>query len=323
MKLNLIKKIYLEIYRIRSIEEEISKKYSEQQMRCPVHLSVGQEIVPAVFSQIVKKKDFTVSTHRSHAHYLAKRGNLNRMIAELYGRETGCTNGKGGSMHLVDLDVNFMGSSPIVGNIIPIGIGLALSSKIKRSGQISFVFLGDGAIEEGSFYESLNFASVKNLPVLFICENNLYSVYSDLSARQPKNRNNSKMVKSIGVNSKFCDGNDINKIYKSLKYAVKQIKTNKKPFFLEFSTYRWREHCGPNYDNNIGYRSEKEYLFWKKKDPLLKTRNFLLKKRNLKKKLVFDEKKINLDIKKAFNFAKKSKFPNQVKAYKGEYASQK
>lgn len=320
MKLSLITRIYKSLYKIRNVEEEISKKYQDQQMRCPVHLSVGQEIVSAVFSQIVKKKDFTVSTHRSHAHYLAKGGELKRMIAELYGKKTGCTNGKGGSMHLVDLDVNFMGSSPIVGNIIPIGVGLGLSAKIKKTSQISIIFLGDGAIEEGVFYESINFASVKNLPVLFICENNLYSVYSSLTERQPPKRKIYKMVNSIGVNSKFCRGDDISEIYKSLIFAISQIKKNKKPFFLEFSSYRWREHCGPNYDNKLGYRSEKEFLLWKKKDPCIKIRNFLLKDNYLKKKLIKEEKKIDLEIKKAFDYAIKSKFPKKNSAFKGEYA---
>jgi len=320
MKLNLLTNIYTELYRIRTIEEAIAKKYSEQKMRCPVHLSIGQEIVSAVFSQVVKKKDFAVSTHRSHAHYLAKGGNLRRMISEIYGKETGCSNGKGGSMHLVDLDVNFMGSSPIVGNIIPIGVGLGLSANIKNTDQITYVFIGDGAVEEGSFYESLNFASVKKIPVIFICENNLYSVYSDLSERQPMNRDNSKMVKSIGVNSKFCDGYDINKIYQVLSNASAQVRKNKKPLFLEFSSYRWREHCGPSYDNNIGYRSEKEFLLWKKKDPLNKIRNILSKKKMLNDKLIFEEKRINLEIKKAFDYAINSKFPKQKDAFEGEYA---
>lgn len=320
MKLNLLTNIYTELYRIRTIEEAIAKKYSEQKMRCPVHLSIGQEIVSAVFSQVVKKKDFAVSTHRSHAHYLAKGGNLRRMISEIYGKETGCSNGKGGSMHLVDLDVNFMGSSPIVGNIIPIGVGLGLSANIKNTDQITYVFIGDGAVEEGSFYESLNFASVKKIPVIFICENNLYSVYSDLSERQPMNRDNSKMVKSIGVNSKFCDGYDINKIYQVLSNASAQVRKNKKPLFLEFSSYRWREHCGPSYDNNIGYRSEKEFLLWKKKDPLNKIRNILSKKKMLNDKLILEEKRINLEIKKAFDYAINSKFPKQKDAFEGEYA---
>jgi len=320
MKLNLLKNIYTALYRIRAVEEEIAKKYDEGKMRCPVHLSIGQEIVSAVFSQIVKKRDFAVSTHRSHAHYLAKGGSLKRMISEIYGKETGCSNGKGGSMHLVDLAVNFMGSSPIVGNIIPIGVGLGLSANIKNTDQITYVFIGDAAVEEGSFYESLNFACVKKIPVIFICENNLYSVYSNLSERQPMNRDNSKMAKSIGVNSQSCDGHDIFKIYQALNQAATQVRKNKKPFFLEFSSYRWIEHCGSNYDNSIGYRSEKEFLSWKQKDPLSKIRNLLLKKELTNNQLIIEEKKINFEIKQAFNYAAKSKFPKQKTAFEGEYA---
>ena len=133
-------------------------------MRCPTHLSIGQEAVSAAFSEVVNKKDFAVSSHRAHVHYLAKGGNLKKMIAEIYGKKTGCSKGKGGSMHLIDLDVNFMGSSAIVGNSIPIGTGLALSAKINNTNQKSFIFFGDGATEQGVFYESINFAAVKNLP---------------------------------------------------------------------------------------------------------------------------------------------------------------
>ena len=135
MNKNLLFKLYKNILRFRLIELEISKKYSSWKMRCPTHLSIGQEAVSSAFSEVVSKKDFTVSSHRAHAHYLAKGGSLNKMIAELYGKKTGCSKGKGGSMHLIDLNVNFMGSSAIVGNSIPIGTGLALSSKIKNTNQ--------------------------------------------------------------------------------------------------------------------------------------------------------------------------------------------
>ena len=128
------------MYRIRSVEEEISKRYSEGKMRCPTHLSIGQEAVPSAFSQIVKKNDFAVSSHRGHAHYLAKGGNLKSMLAEIYGKKTGCSGGKGGSMHLIDLAVNFMGTSAIVGNSIPVGVGLGMSAKIKNTKQVSFIF---------------------------------------------------------------------------------------------------------------------------------------------------------------------------------------
>ena len=303
---------------IRKTEEEISKRYHLGKMRCPTHLSIGQEAVPAAFSQLVKKGDFTVSSHRGHAHYLAKGGNINSMIAEIYGKETGCSKGKGGSMHLIDLSVNFMGTSAIVGNSIPIGVGLGLSSKIKNEKKISFIFFGDGAIEEGVFYESLNFAIIKKLPVVFICENNFYSVYSPLSVRQPKSRSISKMVKSIGCNTYKCDGNDVVKSFRVMKKAIDQVKKGKGPCFLEFFTYRWLEHCGPNFDNNLGYRSKNEFNKWKKKDPI----NKLLQKM---KKDQLKINKINLSIEKkiqkAFEFAEKSKFPKRKEAYKGIYSN--
>lgn len=320
MNIEILKKVYKNIFRIRSIEEQIASKYKEQQMRCPVHLSVGQEIVSGVFAEVIKKKDFSVSTHRSHAHYLAKGGDLKKMIAELYGKETGCSNGIGGSMHLVDKNVNFMGSSPIVGNIIPIGVGLGLSIKIKNSKQISSIFFGDGAVEEGAFYESLNFSIVRDLPVLFLCENNLYSVYSGLSERQPKNRKIFKMAQSIGVKSKFCNGFDIRKIFSTLKYAVDYIQKNKKPFFLEFSSYRWREHCGPNFDNDIGYRSKKEFQKWKKRDPLHQLRNLLFKNKKTKADIIKFETLVKKEIDNAFDYAKKSRFANPNKLQKFIYA---
>ena len=185
---DLKERLYIEMYRIRAVEEMIAFKYPEGKMRCPTHLSIGQEAVPAAYSLLINNSDFAVSTHRGHAHYLGKGGDLKSMIAEIYGKKTGCSKGKGGSMHLIDLNVNFMGTSAIVGNSIPVGVGLGLSIELNKTDQISCIFLGDGAIEEGVFYESLNFAAVRNLPILFICENNLYSVYSPLSVRQPKNR---------------------------------------------------------------------------------------------------------------------------------------
>ena len=230
--------LFRNMYRIRAVEEAIAHHYPEGKMRCPVHLSIGQESIPAVFSQSIASTDFAVSTHRGHAHYLAKGGNLNAMIAEIYGKSTGCAKGKGGSMHLIDLAVNFMGTSAIVGNSIPIGVGLALSAQLKRTNQISCVFLGDGATEEGVFYESVNFAAVRKLPVLFICENNLYSVYSPLSVRQPKGRCIAKMVEAMGVEIAAGDGHNIASCHEIMKNAVDRVRATGAPFFLEFTTYR-------------------------------------------------------------------------------------
>ena len=261
--------IHKKIFLIRETEEKIAKEYSNQKMRCPVHLSIGQEVVPSVLSHFLNKKDFVVSTHRGHAHYIAKNGNLKKMIAEIYGKATGCSRGNGGSMHLIDKSVGFYGTSAIVGNSIPIGVGLSFSLIKSKKKNLSVVYLGDGAVEEGSFYESLNLAAVKKLPTLFVCENNLYSVYSPLSVRQPQNRSIKKMVKSIGVDSLESDGNDIKKVFNSCKIGVNYVRDNRKPFFLFFNNYRWRDHCGPNYDNHIGYRTEREFKNWKKNDPLL------------------------------------------------------
>ena len=306
------------MYRIRSVEEEIAKRYHEGKMRCPTHLSIGQEAVPAAFSQLASKKDFAISSHRGHAHYLAKGGNLKSMIAEIYGKKTGCSKGKGGSMHLIDLSVNFMGTSAIVGNSIPIGVGLGLSAKVKKTKQISFIFFGDGAIEEGVFYESINFATVKKLPVIFICENNFFSVYSSLSVRQPQGRSISKMINAIGPNVLSCDGNDVFQVYKTINAAISNTRKGKGPFFLEFFTYRWLEHCGPNYDNDLGYRTKKEFEKWKRKEPITRLRKKIKQKFHNDLKNI--EGEVNKEIISAFNFAEKSPFPNISDAYKGIYA---
>lgn len=312
--------IYKQMYRIRAVEEEIARRYSEGKMRCPVHLSIGQESISALFSQYINHTDFAISTHRAHAHFLAKGGNLHSMIAEIYGKSTGCSKGKGGSMHLIDLSVNFMGSSAIVGNSIPVGVGLGLAAQLKESDQISCVFLGDGAVEEGVFYESVNFAAVRKIPVLFICENNYYSVYSPLNIRQPINRNISSMVESMGIKVAAANGYDLNSSSKIMRKAFEYVRGKNGPFFLEFSTYRWREHCGNNFDNDIGYRTEEEFLQWKNSDPLSNLENSL----NFEEGNLFKINKIKNDIDSeiniAFSQAEKDPYPNSFEAFLDVYA---
>jgi TPP-dependent pyruvate/acetoin dehydrogenase alpha subunit len=318
MNKKIITELFKEVFRTRTVEEEIAKRYKDGHMRCPTHLSIGQEAVPAALSLIMRKNDFAVSSHRAHAHYLAKGGSLKRMIAEIYGKETGCSKGKGGSMHLIDLKSNFMGSTAIVGNTIPIGVGLGLSSIIKKKNQFSFIFFGDGAVEEGVFYESVNFAVVKKLPVVFICENNFYSVYSPLKVRQPKNRKIYKMVKAMGIKSYYNESDDPYAIYEYIKKKINFKDLNSGPYFFEFKNYRWREHCGPDFDNDIGYRQKNEFKKWIKKDSLLKIRkrlNFINSK-----KINMIEKKIKSEVIKAFKYAEKSKFPAASEAFKGVYA---
>ena len=237
--MNIDKKQILDLYqtmlRIRLTEKTIAERYSEWEIRCPTHLSIGQEAIASGVCGNLTNKDFVVSTHRSHAHYIAKGGDMNGMIAEIYGKSTGCSAGKGGSMHLIDKTVGFMGSTAIVGNTIPLAVGLALSIRLKGTNNISCVFFGDGAIEEGVFYESVNFAVLKNLPVLFICENNLYSVYSPFSVRQPENRKIHEMVKALGIQATSGNGNNVSEVYKMTNNALEKIKVGKGPQFVEFS----------------------------------------------------------------------------------------
>lgn len=309
--------------KIRLVEEEIVKRYSSSQMRCPTHLSIGQEAVPAALGLNVNDRDYAISTHRGHGHYIGKGGNIRSMIAEIYGKSTGCSKGRGGSMHLIDRKVGFMGTSAIVGNSIPVGVGFGLSSKIKKTDQISCVFFGDGATEEGAYYESVNFAVLKKLPVLFICENNFYSVYSPLNVRQPPNRSIINVAKALGLGvQNLVDGNDVLSSYNSINKAIKRIKNGEGPQFLEFTTYRWREHCGVNFDNDLGYRSEKEYNEWKRKDPISNFRDYLISENIISTEFLEQIKsKIDLEIQDAFNYAIESPFPEANQAYIDEYAT--
>ena len=312
----MINEIYKTMLRIRMVEEEIAKRYSEWKMRCPTHLSIGQEAVAAAVGKCLTNNDYVVSTHRSHAHYLGRGGSLKKMIAELYGKKTGCSGGRGGSMHLIDEKVGFKGSTAIVGNTMPIGVGLALSIQLKKEKNISCIYVGDGSIEEGVFYESVNFAAVRKLPVLFVCENNMYSVYSPLSVRQPKNRKIYEMVEALGIESSYGKGDDVGEIYNQSNAAIKKIRNTGAPQFIEFSTYRWREHCGPNYDNDIGYRTEDEFILWKSKDPLM----LLQKKLNLDNATQTELKlEIQSEINSAFDFAEESAFPDASTLYNNIY----
>ena len=260
--------LYRAMLRIRLIEEAIASRYQEQKMRCPVHLSIGQEAVAVGVCKAALHSDYLISNHRAHAHYLAKGGSLKAMIAEIYGKRTGCCMGRGGSMHLVDRSVGMYGSTPIVGGSIPVGVGLAFATYLKQESHVTLIFFGEGSTEEGVFAESLNFAALKNLPILFICENNFYSVYSPLAVRQPAQRDRAAIARAHGLVAHMGDGNDVEEVYRLAEQAISSIREGNGPVFLEFDTYRHREHCGSNFDNDIGYRTEEEFLFWKDKCPI-------------------------------------------------------
>lgn len=260
--------LYREMQRIRVVEEGIAAAYGEQEMRCPVHLAIGQEAVEAAAVMALRPDDYLVSGHRSHGHYLAKGGDLKAMMAEIYGKATGCAGGKGGSMHLIDLACGFLGSAPIVGSTIPIGVGAAFGSVMRGEDRVTMVCLGDGATETGVFHESLNWASLKKLPVVFLCENNFYSVYSPMDVRQPPGRSIAGIARAHGIASHDGDGNDPDLVHAMVRDGVAKCRQGEGPVFFEFFTYRWREHCGPNFDNDIGYRTEAEYLEWRARCPI-------------------------------------------------------
>lgn len=249
--------LFRSMLRIRRIEEAVADRYAEQEMRCPMHLCIGQEAIAAGVCASLDSRDLMFSNHRAHGHYLAKGGSLPGMIAELYGRSTGCCGGRGGSMHLIDLDAGFMGATPIVGGTVPLAVGSAWASALKNSGQVTVVFFGDGCFEEGVVHESLNFAALHKLPIVFVCENNDFSVYTRRNERQP-DRPIFELARAHGMDAAAGNGNDVEEVRDSAGAAIARARQGQGPQFLEFRTYRWREHCGPNFDDDLNYRSAQE-----------------------------------------------------------------
>ena len=276
MIINLEPQLVRTARKIRFVEEEIARRYPDGKMRCPTHLSIGQEIVAAAVGAFMRNKDYAVSTHRAHAHYLAKGGSLRAMLGEIYGQESGCSKGRGGSMHLADVSVGFMGSSAIVGNSIPVGVGLGKAAKMNSEDGISVIFFGEGATEEGVFYESVNLAATLALPVMFICENNGLSVYSDLSKRQAPSRDNAEIVRAMGVKSLSGDSYQIGNLVGPIREAFEYCRNSREPVFVELSTTRYLEHCGPNRDDHLGYRNLTDLRQAEKNDLLNKLEGELI-----------------------------------------------
>ena len=323
MKINNIqkKKLYYEMVRIRMVEKKIAELYHEQEIRCPVHLSIGQEAIAVGVCQNLNRKDKIVTAHRSHAHYLAKGGSLKKMISELYGKYSGCAKGLGGSMHLVDFSVGVYAAVPIVGSTLPIGTGIAWANKLKRNKNIVVAFFGDGATEEGVFLESLDFSALHDLPIIFVCENNEYSVYSHISKRQSKKRSITKIANSLGIKSINLNGNSVDKVFSITNKIVKYVKKFSEPYLIELKTFRNIEHCGPNEDDDLNYRKKNYLNVWKKRCPIRAYENYL-DKRDLmtSKKKILIKKKKNKKINKKLKFNKKDKFPKKTLLKKYIYA---
>lgn len=306
--------------RIRRIEEALADRYSEQEMRCPMHLCIGQEAIAVGICAALSENDVMFSNHRAHGHYLAKGGDLKAMIAELYGRTTGCCGGRGGSMHLIDLNVGFMGATPIVGGTVPLGVGAAWAASLRQEEKVSVVFFGDGCFEEGVVHESLNFAALHKLPVIFVCENNEFSVYTHLTERQP-HRPIYRLAEAHGMSAYAGNGNDVDEVLAIARTAIGNARQGEGPQFLELRTYRWREHCGPNFDDDLNYRTADVVEKGKSDCPIARTLAKLRHDQLLTHAEVESiEEAIRQEIDEAFEFALSSSVPSIQDAKERIYA---
>ena len=270
--------LYRVMLRIQKVELKVAELYHQDEMKTPVHLCLGQEAVAAGVCLNLSTDDYVFSNHRGHGHYLAKGGDVRAMVAELYNRETGCSRGRGGSMHLIDASVGLLGSSSIVGGCIPIATGAALGSVIKKDKRVSVAFFGDAAVEEGVIYESINFAVLKKLPVVYVCENNFYSVFSPLSKRQARD-DIYRRFEGLSIPGYRVDGNNVIEVYRTSKKAIDHARRRGGPSFMECRTYRLRDHHGTGSGVELGYRTRQEVDTWSDRCPVNNYERFLIEQR--------------------------------------------
>jgi TPP-dependent pyruvate/acetoin dehydrogenase alpha subunit len=259
--------LYRSMLRIRRIEEEIERRYHEDQMKTPIHLVIGQEAAPVGCCAALRDRDLVYTSHRTHGAYLAKGGDLTRMLCEMHCRANGCVGSRGGSMHLIDKRVGMAGTSAIVGGAVPIAAGAAFAAQAKNEDRAVVVFLGDATTEEGVCSETLNFAALKQLPLVFFCENNFYSVQSPLSARQPP-RQIHAWAAAHDVPSLLVDGMNVLAVHEATHTAVSRARAGGGPTFIEARVYRFRAHGGAGDNSKTGYRDERERAAWESVCPL-------------------------------------------------------
>jgi pyruvate dehydrogenase E1 component alpha subunit len=316
--------IITKLLTVRMVEEQIVKRYkvngAEQLMRCPVHLSIGQEAAAVGACFHLQNSDNILSTHRCHAHYLAKGGCINKMIYELYGKLGGCIDGRGGSMHLMDPAVGMMMSVPIVASAIPLAVGCALADTLDDQANVSMAFFGDAAVEEGVFHESMNFAAVKGLPVIFVCENNLYSVYTHINERQPQ-RPLESLATAHGIEVSRMNGNNVFAVSRKFDDLIETTRQTQQPHLIILDTYRSREHCGVNFDDHLNYRDSQETDDWLKQDPIKIGLELALQSGAMSEvKLAEIKNAIADEIETAFDSAERAPLPTPEMARKYVYA---
>ena len=309
--LTTLRSMYITMLRIRKFEERVAELLVDQEIKCPTHLYTGEEAVAAGVCANLRKEDYVFSTHRSHGHYIAKGGDIKALMAELYGKATGCSRGKGGSMHLASPANGLPGSCAIVAGTVPLAVGSALAFSMQKGDIVSVAFFGDGAVNEGVWYESLNFASLKKLPVVFVCENNLYSTHMPVSACLA-DTNIYQKAEAFSLPGVRVDGNNVIKVYEAAKKAVEDARRGKGPTLIECMTHRWRGHVGPNYDLDKGLRSKEELDYWMNRCPIKALEQLLLKRENISEsEKIQIHKSIDKEIEEAILFARESPYPDE------------
>jgi len=294
---------------IRFCEESLVEPILDGSVRCPVHLNSGEEAVAVGICAALDVSDYIFGNHRSHGHFIAKGGKANEMVAEIFGKETGCSRGRGGSMHIIDPEKGMLGSAPIVAGTISLALGAALASKIRKEKRVSVSFFGDGATGEGVLYESMNFAALKNLTIIFVCENNLYATHMPIDSclADPEIHRKAEIFNMPGV---MVDGNDVTKVFKMAGKVIESARHGQGPALIECMTYRWLGHVGPDDDLDKGLRSREELEHWKKRCPIRIAEKMLIKQGVLSEteKARFS-RDIENEVTEALAFARQSPFP--------------
>lgn len=300
--------MYRTMLRIRLFEERVAALDEAGKIQTPCHYCIGQEAPPTGVCQALSTEDMVWGTHRSHGHYLAKGGDMPSLMAEIFCRATGCSGGRGGSMHICDPRQGMMGSVPIVAATIPLAVGAGLAEKQRARGRVSVSFFGDGATEEGHFYESLNLAALQCLPVIFVCENNLYSSHMGLLERRRKD-NISDFGTAQGMESIQVDGNDVVAVYRVAEAAVRRARVGDGPTLIECRTFRWRGHVGPAWDTDVGVKRKDELKEWLPRDPLPRCAGQLIDRGVDRHVLDEIHSELNREVQEALDFALQSPFP--------------
>ena len=313
-------KMYQDMLKIRYFENKITDVYSKGLMPGLAHLYIGEEAIAVGVCANLTKRDFATSTHRGHGHLIAQGADLKKIMAEVLGKETGYCKGKGGSMHIMDITKGILGANGIVGAGIPIATGSAYSAKVRGTDQVTVAFFGDAASNQGTFHESINMAAAWKLPVVYVCENNLYGISVDIR-KVTNTKNIADRACAYNIPGYVVDGNDVLEVYRITKKAIEQARKGEGPTLIECKTYRFKgHHVG---DPGLIYRLEKERQEWMERCPIKTFRERLIKEKIVSKdELTLIEKDAKNMIKEAIEFAVQSAYPEEKEAYKGLFVEQ-